>query len=238
MGLLADFAKAIAQMGDPRFLRVLLGSLALTVLALALVFWAVMFGLGRVLPETVTLPLVGEIGFVDDLLSWAAVGLMLALSVVLMVPVAAGVVGFFLDAIAAAVEARYYPELPPVTELGLGQQIGDSLRFMALVLAVNAGALLIYFLVPPFAPFIFLLVNGFLLGREYFQLVAMRRLGPEGAKSLGRRHFWRIWLAGTAMAVPLTIPLINLLVPILGVAVFTHQFHRLAPAAAPARPPG
>ena len=29
------------------------------------------------------------------------------------------------------------------------------------------------------------------------------------------------------MAVPLTIPLINLLVPILGVAVFTHQFHRL-----------
>ena len=58
----------------------------------------------------------------------------------------------------------------------------------------------------------------------------MRRLGPAGARALARRHLGRLWLAGTAMAVPLSVPLVNLVVPILGVAVFTHQYHRLARA--------
>jgi uncharacterized protein involved in cysteine biosynthesis len=75
---------------------------------------------------------------------------------------------------------------------------------------------------------VFWLVNGYLLGREYFQLVAMRRLGAAGAANL-RRHFGpRIWLAGVLMAVPLSVPVLNLIVPVIGVAVFTHQFHRLA----------
>jgi uncharacterized protein involved in cysteine biosynthesis len=153
---------------------------------------------------------------------------MLVLSVVLMVPVAAAVVGFFLDDIAAAVEARHYPALPPVQPLGLSEQVADSARFLALVVAVNAVALVIYLTVPPLAPFVFWIVNGFLLGKEYFQLVAMRRLGRAGGLALAQRHFWRIWIAGTLMAIPLSVPLLNLVVPIVGVAVFTHQFHRLA----------
>ena len=80
----------------------------------------------------------------------------------------------------------------------------------------------------PLAPVIFWLVNGFLLGREYFQLVAARRIGRERAAELGRRYFWRVWATGTAMAIPLSVPVLNLVVPILGVAVFTHQYHRLA----------
>jgi CysZ protein len=228
VSLVVDLGRALAQFGDPRFGRVLVWALALTVLALALVFWAVMLGLGWLLPDTISLPWIGQVGFLDSLISWAAVGVMLLLSVVLMVPTAAAVVGFFLDGVVAAVEARHYPGLPPVSELGLGQQAVDALRFLGLVVAANLVALVIYFAVPPLAPFVFWLVNGFLLGREYFQLVAMRRLGPAGAAALGRRHFWRIWIAGTAMAVPMSVPLLNLVVPILGVAVFTHQFHRLA----------
>ncbi len=81
---------------------------------------------------------------------------------------------------------------------------------------------------PPLAPFVFWLVNGYLLGREYFALVATRRLPPEAAAALGRRQFWRLWLAGTAMVIPMSVPLLNLLVPVIGVAVFTHQFHRVA----------
>lgn len=227
MSLVVDLMRAIGQLADPRFLRVLFGAVALTLAALALVFWAVMLGLGWFLPETMTLPWLGEVSFVDNLLSWAAVGLMLVLSVVLMVPAAALVVGFFLDSIAAAVEARHYPSLPPVSELGISEQVVDSVKFLGLVVAANALALVIYFAVPPLAPFVFWMVNGYLLGREYFQLVAARRVGITGAKALARRHFWRIWLAGTAMVVPLSLPVLNLVVPVLGVAVFTHQFHRL-----------
>ena len=228
MSLVVDLFRALGQLGDPRFLRVVLWSLVLTIAALAAVFWAVMLGLGWVLPDTVTLPWVGEVGFVDSLVDWAAVGLMLALSVVLMVPVAAGVVGFFLDGVVDAVEARHYPGLPAPRALGWGEQVGDAMRFFGLVLAANVLALVLYLTVPPLAPFVFWLVNGFLLGREYFTLVAARRLGREGAAALGRRHFWRTWAAGVAMVVPLSVPVLNLFVPIVGVAVFTHQFHRMA----------
>ncbi len=231
MSLVVDLFRAIGQLGDPRFMRVLLGAVALTIAALVLVFWAVMLGLGWILPETMTLPWLGEVSFVDNLLSWAAVGLMIGLSVILMVPAAALVVGFFLDSIAAAVEARHYPALPAVTELGISEQVVDSVKFLGVVLGANLLAVVIYFAVPPLAPIVFWLVNGYLLGREYFQLVAARRIGMAGAAELRRKYFWRIWLAGTAMVVPLSVPVLNLVVPVLGVAVFTHQFHRLVPAA-------
>ncbi len=228
MSLVVDLGRALAQLGDPRFLRVLVRALILTVAALAAVFWAAVLGLGWLLPDEMSLPWIGRIGFLDDLAFWAGVGLMLALSVVLMVPAAAAVVGFFLDDVAAAVEARHYPALPPAAEMGFSEQVRDALGFFGLVVGANLVAVAIYFLVPPLAPFVFWLVNGFLLGREYFALVARRRLGPESAAELGRRHLGRIWLAGTAMAVPLSVPVVNLVVPILGVAVFTHQFHRMA----------
>ena len=70
-------------------------------------------------------------------------------------------------------------------------------------------------------------MNGFLLGREYFQVAAMRREGRSGAAALRRRHAGTIWLAGVLMALPLSIPLLNLFVPILGAATFTHLYHRL-----------
>lgn len=231
MSLFADFGRALGQLGDPRFRRVLLRALALVLATLAALTWLVSFGLGRLLPETVALPWIGEVGFIDALASSAALGVMLALSVVLMAPATAAAAGFFLDDVADAVEAKHYPGLPPATRLGLGRQARDALRFLGLVLAANAAALALYLAVPPLAPAAFWLVNGYLLGREYFQLVALRRLSPEAADALRRRHAGRIWLAGTAMAAPLSLPIVNLLAPILGVAVFTHQFHRLADAA-------
>lgn len=222
-----DFGRALAQFGDPRFRGVLLRALLVVLASLAATFWLVTFGLGRLLPDAVALPWIGEVAFLDTLASWAAVGAMLALSVVLMVPATAAAAGFFLDDVADAVEARHYPGLPPATQPGLGRQAWDAARFFGLVVAANAAALVIYFAAPPFAPFAFWLVNGYLLGREYFQLVALRRLDPVAADRLRRRHAGRIWIAGVAMAAPLSVPIVNLAVPILGVAVFTHQFHRL-----------
>ena len=227
LGILTDIARALAQVGEPRFRSVLLWSLLLTVVALAVAAVGFVAGVGWLLPESVSLPWVGQVRFLDDLAFWAVVGGVLLLSVFLMVPVAAGVVGFFLEGVAEAVEARHYPALPPPRRTGLAAQVGDALRFFALVVAANLLALAIYLAVAPLAPVIFWVVNGFLLGREYFQLVALRRLGRDEAKALRQRHAGQIWLTGTAMAVPLSVPVLNLIVPILGVAVFTHQFHRL-----------
>ena len=59
------------------------------------------------------------------------------------------------------------------------------LGFLGVLIFANIVALALYAFFTPFAPFIFWGLNGFLLGREYFQLAAMRRLGREGAR-LGR----------------------------------------------------
>ena len=94
---------------------------------------------------------------------------------------------------------------------------------------VNLVAIVLYLLLAPLAPLIFWAVNGFLLGREYFQLVALRRLPPKDAARLRRSNFATIWAAGVLMAAALSLPVVNLIVPIIGAAVFTHLFHRLAP---------
>jgi len=230
--LFTDIARALAQMRDPRFLGVVVRAVLLTLAGLAAITVGVVAGLGWLLPDTISVPWLGPVGFVDDVVSWTAVAVMLVLSVVMMVPTAAAVVGFFLDDIAAAVEQKHYPQLPAARSLPLAEQVGDALRFFGLVVAVNVLALIAYVLLPPLAPLIFWAVNGLLLGREYFQLVALRRAAPAEAVALRRANRGRIWMAGTAMAVPLSVPFLNLLVPVLGVAVFTHQFQRITDARA------
>ena len=71
-------------------------------------------------------------------------------------------------------------------------------------------------------------MNGYLLGREYYQMVAMRRLGRAEARKSFKQNRLTVWIAGCLMAVPLAIPVVNLIVPILGAATFTHLFHQLS----------
>ena len=82
-------------------------------------------------------------------------------------------------------------------------------------------------MLPLFALPIFFALNGYLLGREYFQIAVTRRIGRANAKTLRKTHSGKIWLAGCLMALPLSIPLVNVVIPILGAATFTHLFHRL-----------
>ena len=109
-----------------------------------------------------------------------------------------------------------------------GDALRDTVNFMGVLIGVNVVALVLYLMFAPFAPLIFWSVNGFLLGREYFTLAAIRRVGRTEAKRLRGKHGLTIWAAGVLMAIPLSVPLLNLVIPILGAATFTHLFHQLA----------
>lgn len=223
----ASFLAAIGQLDDPTFRGVLLKGVGLTLALLIAAYAVVFFGVQWLLPESFTLPWIGEITFVDDLLSWGSILLMMVLSIFLMVPVASAFTGLFLDDVADAVEAKHYPALPPAPRVELMDNIRESAGFLAVIIGANLLALVAYLIFAPFAPLIFYALNGFLLGREYFRMIALRRLGRAGANAAFRRHLVTIWAAGALMAVPLTVPLVNLLVPILGAATFVHLFHRL-----------
>lgn len=228
--ILADFLRALRQLGDPRFRRVLVLGLALTLALLVAAYAAFLALIQSFTPNSIEIPLVGPVGGIDTLLGLGSALFMLGLSIFLMVPVTAAFTGFFLEDVVQAVEERHYPDLPPVPRPRLMDALIDSANFLALLIVVNLAAVLIYPFAGPSLPLVFWAINGMLLGREYFTLVAMRRLGRAGAKALRRRHWAQVWLAGTLMAAPLSIPLVNLLIPLLGAATFTHLFQRLNPA--------
>jgi len=221
------FTKALSQMGDRRFRKVLAMGVGLTLALLFGVYAVFLLVLQWVFPDSLTIPLLGEVQWVDDLFSWGSLLLMIFLSVFLMVPVASAITGLFLDDVAEAVEDKHYPHLPRVPRTSFSAGLLEGINFLGVLVAANLVALVLYFFFAPFAPLIFWAMNGLLLGREYFQLLALRRLGPDKAKQMRRKHAGTIWMAGALMAVPLSIPLVNLLIPVLGAATFTHIYHGL-----------
>ncbi|HVG49898.1 MAG TPA: EI24 domain-containing protein [Rubellimicrobium sp.] len=225
--MIRDLSLALAQMGDPRFQRVLWRGVGLALLLLAALSALLLWLFAWALPDSFSLPWIGEVTWLDNLAGWALVPVLLVLSVILMVPVASAMTSLFLEEVAEAVEARHYPGLPPVRPQSWADTLRESLGAFGLVILANTLALIAYLLLAPLAPVIFVALNGYLLGREYFQVAALRREGPEGARRMLRANAGRVWLAGCLMAIPLVVPILNLLVPTLGAATFTHLYHRL-----------
>ncbi len=225
--IFSSFFRALGQMGSGAFLKVIFLGAALALALLAAVTW----GFGQLIfalaPDMIDLPFIGNVDGVAAILSWGGIAAMLVLSVFLMIPVASLFSGMFLDEVAGAVETRHYPNLPPARDQGFYEGLRQGVNFLGLVIAVNVPALILYLLFAPIAPLIFWAVNGLLLGREYFALVSSRRMDVAAAKALHRAHWGKIWLAGICMAIPLSVPILNLIIPVLGVATYTHIFHAL-----------
>ena len=225
-----SFGTALGQMGDPRFRRVMVLGVVLAFALLAVVYALFLLMIATLTPDLVELPVLGPVSGLHQLLGWASLFFMLALSVFLMIPAAAAFAGLFTDDVAQAVEEAHYPFLPPARILGWAEGLRASINLIGLLVLVNLAALMSVLVVGPFAPVLFWAANGWLLGREYFMLVALRRLPADQANALRSRNGLTIWMAGALMAAPLSIPLVNLLIPVLGTATFTHIFHKLMAA--------
>lgn len=226
--ILNDFLKALGQINDRAFRRVLLLGLGLTIALLVGIYAGYLWLVETFADGPLTLPFVGEVTWIGSLLGWGGLGLILVLSIFLMIPVASAITSFFLEDVADAVESKHYPNLMPAPSVPFIDALRDTLVFFGVLVGANILALVAYMFLPFLAVPIFFALNGFLLGREYFTIAAMRREGREGAKVMRRKHMAQIWIAGVLMAIPLTVPLMNLFIPILGAATFTHLYHRLA----------
>jgi CysZ protein len=220
------FTQALGQLGDPRFLRVLALGILLTIALLVGVYAGFLWLIDQFGPETLTLPFIGEVGGIDTLIGIGGIILMIVLSIFLMVPVASAFSGLFLDSVAQAVEDRHYPGLPPATPVPFADTAISTFNLFFLLVFINICALVVFLITGPVA-LLFWLMNGYLLGREYFTLAAERRIGRVAARDLRKANGFKVWMAGVLMAAPLSIPLVNLLIPVLGAATFTHLFHSL-----------
>ena len=137
------------------------------------------------------------------------------------------VLGLFLDSVIAAVERVHYPEAPPARRVGLGEALGSGLRLAFLSLFVNLLMLPLYLFLPGGNAVIFYGINGYLVGREYFESVALRRMEPRAVRSLWRWRRGRLTIAGIIITFLLSLPLVNLIAPLIGVAFMLHLFEAL-----------
>jgi CysZ protein len=137
--------------------------------------------------------------------------------------------GLLLDRVADAVERRYYPGLPHAEGQSIAASIFGSLRFLVVVVALNLLVLPAY-LIPGVNLVIFYVLNGYLLSREYFELVALRRMTPQSARTMRKAHSAKLFSAGVIVAFFSSIPLVNLLVPVVATAFMVHIFQGLTGA--------
>jgi uncharacterized protein involved in cysteine biosynthesis len=137
------------------------------------------------------------------------------------------ILGLFLERIIASIEARHYPDLPPPRAIGIHQSIASAIRLALLALVLNLLALPLYLFLPVANVALFLAINGYLVGREYFEAVAYRRIERGGVKAIWRRYRARLVVAGAIIALLLSIPIVNLAAPLIGVAFMLHLFERL-----------
>jgi len=164
--------------------------------------------------------------WLDTLLTIVGSTAALVLAWLLFPVVIAAALGWFAEDVARAVERRYYPDLPPPAGMGVGESVLATVRFTAIALLLNLLALPLY-LVPGPNVLFYLALNGYLLGREYFELVAGRRLPWSKVVGLRQRARRRLWLAGVVIALLLTVPLLNLLAPVVAIAFMVHLFEGL-----------
>ncbi|MBB4265383.1 EI24 domain-containing protein [Roseospira visakhapatnamensis] len=217
--LITAFAKAVAQVSDPRVRRPLMLSLGLTAgcyVALVIALWV---GLGSV--EVI------QPAWLDTVIDIAS-GLGAIIVALIFVPVVVtAFVGLFLEQVADAVEARHYPTLPPPRDVPMTESILGAASFAGTALLLNLAALPLYILMPAANVVLFLLLNGYLLGREYQEMVAARRQTSAEMRADRRRHRKTLTLAGMAIAGMMVVPVVNLLAPLVATAFMVHVVQAL-----------
>ena len=228
--VVASLLLALGQLADPRIVRILVKSLAVTLALFAALAW----GGWRLAEWTLE-----RAGLADTLFAGAGnlrelAALLLALAGLWLVwrIVAMAVIQFFADEVVAAIEARHYPHMAgQAREPPLREQTAASLRAAGRALAINLVALpfALALLVTGFGTaLLFWLVNALLLGRELQDMVWLRHRRPTAAitPEVGPLGQAERFVLGGAVAALLALPFVNFLAPVLGAAGATHLIHR------------
>lgn len=215
--MIASTFRAMRDVLSPEFRSILWRAIGLTLL----VFVGVMAALWIGREALLVLPWV----WLDEVIAGAASLVLLVIFFFLMAPVTAIFAGLFLDTAADIVEINHYPSDPKGNPPSAWSSALMGLQFGLLVLAVNIVVLPTVFFGIGVA--IMLTANAYLLGREYFTMVAMRHMPARQAAQLRKANSGRVWAAGLIPAGLALIPFLNILVPLFSTSYFVHIFKRI-----------
>ncbi|MGE3148373.1 MAG: sulfate transporter family protein [Pseudorhodoplanes sp.] len=232
--MLDAVAKSLSQMVSPSFRRVLLKSTGLALILVVLVG----IGMHRLLSWLVTSGEAwaeGAIGsdplHILNILVWVlsiAAGLGIVVGAVFLMPAVTAFVGsFFVDEIGEEVERAHYPAEARGRALPFGLAITEGLKTALLAIAVYL-CVLPFFLFLGFGFVLLFLATAYLLGREYFELAAMRYRTPPDAKAFRKSHRGTVFAAGLIIAAFVSIPIVNLATPLFAMALMVHMHKKLS----------
>lgn len=214
VAMISALLRAFADLSAPAVRRWTAIGLALAVASFLLVWIAVAILLVRTAPFEW-----GPLDWLVDILG----GLTVLVVSWLVFPAAVTIVmGFFLDRVAAAVEAMHYPGYAPLRHSSIAETVANTVRLMGITLLLNLLALPVYILVPVVNLLVFLGINGYLFGREYFEVVALRRLDPAAVRAARHRASGRIFVAGVMITGLFAVPLVNLVAAVIATAFMVH----------------
>ena len=229
--MIRAFELAVAQLGDPKLRSIIWWSLLLSLVLQVGIAW-----LGWWLLQSFA---TFDMKWINDAIVWASGAGVVVLALMLF-PASFGIViSIFLEQIADVVEARHYPHLGKARGIPIWTGIWTGVVFLLAVLAINLVMLPFYILalfIAGLGAVLFYAVNGWLAGRVYYEQVALRRMDPPEVKAWRRANSGVLWLTGIVIVFLGTIPILNLIVPVLGVATMVHVAQTLKPPVAPGRP--
>lgn len=226
-------SRAMSQVFEPPFRKIFLKMLGFTLAILIVIWIALQAIVSHLLGVAAT-----EWGDGSAWISWTewSISLLTGIGAVfvlgfLIAPISALLAGLFQDDIADIVDARDYPGDRPGSALPLSKSLIHTIKFTGVVIAGNIFALLLL-LVPGVNLIAFFVVNGYLLGREFFEFAAMRFMPPAEAKAFRRARGGTVFMAGLIIACLLAVPILNLVTPIFATIFMLHLYKRLASGAA------
>jgi len=166
-----------------------------------------------------------------NILAWIlsiAAGLGIVFGAVFLMPAITSLVaGVFVDDVAEIVEREHYPADRSGAALPIGLAMTEGIKTALLTLLVYLIALPFVF-VAGAGVIAFFIATAWLLGREYFELAAMRFRSPAEAKAMRRDNASTVFLAGLIIAAFVAIPIVNLATPLFGMAFMVHMHKRLS----------
>lgn len=159
----------------------------------------------------------GWLGHVSAAGTFAANLLAVVLAVALSPAISMAVGGVLFDVAVARIERQVSLAEPRSPSLQEG--LANGLRIAGLPLVLNVISLPLLFV--PVVNFIwFLALNGYLMGREYFSLAALRRMSWEEARVLRRKH------RGAIFAIGLFAAILPFVAPLFGASAMTRFLAR------------
>ena len=216
--MFASAGRALSMIFDPAFFGVLIKGLILTILLFVGLFVGLQYGLAA-------LPTLGW-HWVNTVINWVISAGFFFLPIFIGAPVASIFASFFLDDISAAVERKYYPDDPKAPGAKFFAALWVGLRFALWVILVNILLLPFNIFLPVVAWAFTLLVNGWLLGREFYELAAMRHLPVHEVDASRKRHSGAVTMAGIVIAALALIPIVSFVAPMFGVAFMALVYKR------------